>query len=378
MIIVGSHALQQRFPDYREPSDIDFWFGENEEIPNDLKGDIVVVPDEIMIILGNKRKYCNINDLYTIKCSHLGWDNHAWEKHKKDIIFLKSKGCSLNRPLFDKLIEFWKKKLGNKEFLSLDKSKEQFFTDNVTYIYDHDYLHELVAYPNKPVYESCLEEDKEVKISKEKFDLLDFSDKVRMFREEISVIAYERWVVNPYWKGSISWYQAYSLALRKTITNLTKNWATEFIILNLEYFVKPKFEYFKHLLETLEKKDMSKVDLTIFENLLKEGGAKNSLPRAVYYLCEDDFAEGVIHYDGDYNNYQKRVSDLSDKYGYEHLQQEGGGEGGSEGCYGVFKLGGKIYRAEYSYYSHYGCDYDDILSTLKEVEPVEKTITVYE
>jgi hypothetical protein len=64
--------------------------------------------------------------------------------------------------------------------------------------------------------------------------------------------------------------------------------------------------------------------------------------------------------------------------GYEHLEQEGGGEGGGEHCYGVFKLRGKIYLAEYSYYSHNGHEYDCIASTLKEVAPVQKTITVYE
>lgn len=54
------------------------------------------------------------------------------------------------------------------------------------------------------------------------------------------------------------------------------------------------------------------------------------------------------------------------------------GEGGSEYCYGVFKLDDKIYKAEYSYYSYHGNEYDDIAYSLREVRPVEKTITVYE
>ena len=82
----------------------------------------------------------------------------------------------------------------------------------------------------------------------------------------------------------------------------------------------------------------------------------------IYNLCENDV-------------YTKDIKSIKS---FEHLQQEGGGEGGSEYCYGVFKLNGVIYKAEYSYYSHYGCDYDDIVSTLRVVNPVEKTITVYE
>lgn len=37
-----------------------------------------------------------------------------------------------------------------------------------------------------------------------------------------------------------------------------------------------------------------------------------------------------------------------------------------------------VYKGEYAYYSYNGSDYEGILSTLKEVTPVEKTITVYE
>jgi hypothetical protein len=49
--------------------------------------------------------------------------------------------------------------------------------------------------------------------------------------------------------------------------------------------------------------------------------------------------------------------DTKNKYikevlGYEHLEKEGGGEGGAEHCYGVFRLKDKIYKTEYSYYSH--------------------------
>lgn len=74
--------------------------------------------------------------------------------------------------------------------------------------------------------------------------------------------------------------------------------------------------------------------------------------------------------------------DIREEYenciGYNHLSQDGGGEGGSEECEGIFQLKGKTYRAHYSYYSYNGHEYDYIVDTLEEVKPVEKTVTVFE
>ena len=327
-----------------------------------------------------------------------------WEKHKQDILWLKSKGFDIIPDLYEALIEFWKTDLGDKSFLSLNKDKKQFFTDNVVYKYDHDYLHELVAHPNRPVYEGCLKDNAEVLIDKAKFDMLPFDKQVRMFREEITVIACERWLLNDYWCGKISWYEAYIASLKKTITNLTKNWACDFIVLNLEEFVKPDYSYFENLLNVLIKEEtiMSQVDLSVFEEMNEimstdySYSGRYDLNTFVYALCEgevfvSDEESGIIRPDkGDREwhdpAYQSELDiywDAKKKYlndviGYTHLEQEGGGEGGSEYCYGVFELKGKIYKAEYQYYSHHGHEYDSILDTLQEVKPVEKTITVYE
>lgn len=60
----------------------------------------------------------------------------------------------------------------------------------------------------------------------------------------------------------------------------------------------------------------------------------------------------------------------------ECIEQKGGGEGGSEYCYSILKIGESLYMIEYSYYSHHGYDYDD--SNLYLVEPKQKMVTVYE
>jgi hypothetical protein len=395
-IIVGSKALEYFSMNRLPPSDTDIWT--DDPSYSEAGVDAMIIPEHILRIVPTKDSYATPDAIYTIKCSHFGWNIH-WQKTKLDVLWLKARGCNLIPNLYRHLVNHWKQVNGNKEFLSLNKSKQEFFQDNVTYVYGHDYLHELVAYPNRPVYESVLKDNAEVSIDNAKFDILSFEQKVRMFREEISVIAAERWLINPYWCGKVSWYKAYQLSLEKTVTSLIKNRAQEFVTLNIEHFIKPDYSYFSHLLSVIKEGEyiMSNVNLSVFQELVDKVGA-DSLEHMIYEMCGNDFGvrpsiryPGRGHRNGSDSSYQEEVAAYRVEYSrlkalkekelgieYEHLDQDGGGEGGSEYCYGVFKLNGKIYRAEYSYYSHHGHDYDSIVETLREVKPVEKTVTVYE
>lgn len=363
--IVGSTALRRWGLTKRKPSDTDIWVRTQEEM-DILSGagtDICVMPGHIMDILDDWVLGGSLHPfaLYTIKMSHFGWDIF-WEKHKQDILLMKLKGnCELIPELYEALRDHWKKKHGNKEFLSLYQKKDEFFTDGVEYIYDHDYLHELVAYPNRPVYESVLKDGEDVAIDKDKFFALPFDQQVRMFREEISVIAAERWLIPPKTCGKIKWVRAYQMALRKTVTTLTKNWATEFIIMNIQHFYKPDYTYFEHLINTLPEGETimaKRVDLdTIIGEIVETYNAIDP----EYPLDDNDYyeiAEGDIELDG-----------------YEHIHQEGGGDGGSEYCEAVFKWKDKTYKMTYSYYSHHGSDFD--CAELYEVTPQKKEVTVY-
>ncbi len=398
MIIVGSTAAKMWWSDWRDPNDLDLWIGSGDPFLTKGKTDLHILPDSVIQELDTVGGYATPDALYTIKLSHLGWDSHAWEKHKQDVLTMQGKGCKLITPLYDALVEHWKKELGNKDFLSLSQSKEDFFTDNVEYVYDHDHLHDLVSYPNAPMYSKVLKEGEDVLVDKNKFDSLPFEQQVRMFREEMTVIAMERWVLPS--KGRISWYRAWQWSVRKTITSLTKGWATSFIVLNLEHFIKPDYSYFKNIMEELNMPN--KVDLAPFEKALELGlsyDGREGLDDLIYAMCEDDLSlnDDVVGlnypergdrsyddptYQAEKDAYwelyrQKEQEILEELGGYDHLDQEGGGEGGSEYCYGVFRLGDKIYKAEYSYYSYHGCEYDGIADTLREVEPKQKTITVY-
>jgi hypothetical protein len=250
MIVIGSTALKYFGLNRREPKDLDVFIREDEII--EVKCDKHIIPNDLydLLLSHTTCSILNPDAIYTLKCSHFAWDQH-WEKTKQDILWLKHINCKIIPRLYSELKQYWMTVHGNKDFLSLKKSKEYFFNDFVKYKYDHDYLHELVSYPNKPIYTFCLKDGEDVLISKKKFDQLKYEDQIRMFREEITVIACERWLLQD--NNKISWYESYILSLRKTITNLTKNWANDFIILNLDKFTKPDYNYFEHLLTSLEK-----------------------------------------------------------------------------------------------------------------------------
>lgn len=256
MIIIGSTAASKCGLKFRKPKDLDVWTDKQHVYDTEIKKqgiDVKLIPTDILNLVETvDGLHCTANSLFTIKCSHLGWNNPMWNKHKSDVLSLKSQGCELIPDLYNALLGFWKVELGAKDFLSLNKNKKDFFQDNVTYVYDHDWLHEQVAYPNAPVYTHCLKANQDVLIDKTKFDALSLNDQVRMFREEITVIAIERYIVNPLVKGRYSWLQAYRMSLHKTITQLTKGWATNFIVENLEHFIKPDYTYFDYALSVVD------------------------------------------------------------------------------------------------------------------------------
>lgn len=254
-IVVGSTAAMFRLPEFKRKGhvDHDVWSDNIDELPTGKGYDGGVFSSEIMDAFEPASKtdgYASLNDLYTIKLSHLQFDIF-WHKHLNDLLVFKLKyGAKKNERLYELLKEHWKEFHGNKEFLNLYRTKDEFFDDYVQKPYDHDYLHELVAYPNKPVYTLCLKDGQDVAIDKTKFDMLSFDQKVRMFREEIAVIANERYMINPDCAGKFRYITAWSKSLHKTVTALTKNWASEFLCENIELFLKPNGEEV-HLHKTL-------------------------------------------------------------------------------------------------------------------------------
>lgn len=365
MIIIGSAAIRYWIPSFREPKDYDVFSTKKVEgydciiVPNDV---INFIPFEFPRDNYTGYGYATLDAVYTIKCSHLGWDI-KWSKHKSDVLYLKAIGCKLIPDLYEALVKHWRKVNGNKEHLSLYKKKTDFFNDYVPYVYDHDYIHDLVAYPNKPVYTLCLKDGEDVAVEKEKFFSLPLEQQLRMFREEISVIAAERWLIPPKICGKYSILQAYTLALHKTVVDLTKNWATDFLIEHLDYFVKPDLTYFKHLFETIkEGKIIMGKNVKNWEDLIND-----------IIIAYNETSPRYEVGKGSWGDFVYEIPDFDE---FEMIESDSGREGHGEYCSSIFKWKGKIYKFEYSYYSHYGLSFDN--ATLTEVKPVQKIVTVYE
>ena len=382
MIIVGSKALEYFKLERKQPLDIDVWYSQGES--TDPRHDSLCIDNEILKLIPTKDGFATPDAIYTIKCSHFAWDI-KWEKTKQDILWLKAKGCKLIPEIYYKLKQHWEVENGGKSFLSLDKEKNEFFKDFVSYKYDHDLLHELAAKPNKPTYEKCLVDGKNVLTDKNKFFNMKFKDQIQMFHEEITVIACERWLLNDYWKGEIDLLQAHMFSLKKTITSLTKNWACDFIIHNLEQFVKPNKKLYFNILNQLEGNKMSnKKHLDKIKSVF-EIPDDADIDNVIYNLADGDVFDEINlsrlidgFSDMDWKQRGKAVDDKLEQLGYKHLVQEGGGEGGSEYCFGVFELQGVTYKASYSYRSYDGDDSYGCADSLKVVEAKEKTVIVYE
>lgn len=389
-IIIGSRALQEYSVSlngipaltFRKHKDVDVlvWNDESEKYcKEELKYDTIKITENIFRSLQWIRisgiKYAAPDSIYTLKCSHLGWDIN-WNKHKNDVLYLKSKGCKLNGWLYILLTDYWKEKNGNLPHLDFYKTKKDFFDDAVIKIYDHDYLHELVAYPNKPIYIDCLADGYEVLIDYDKFLALSEENKIRFFQEEIAVIAAERWLIPLDWRvdyrNKYSIQKAWELAVHKTIVALTKDWMTDFLIFNIEKFVKPNYKLFNKLIE--EKVIMTKERITDEES--------EELLKTIYSMINNtndnislrNLIYDVLFVDEEYDN---------ENCIFRIVERTGGEDQGTTAYTVIFwqdktkgETEGTYYKFEYEYYSYSGFNFDDLAVT--KVVPVSKTITVYE
>lgn len=149
-MIIGSTAMKYWFPESREPKDLDIisHSGATKD-----KVEYHWQPSFQYILDHNQHpEYLDPNFLYTLKVSHASWDVR-WEKTMVDIIYLKERGCKLDKELYDLLYKDWEIEHFPKR-LSLNKKNEEFFQADrkVT----HDKLHERFMFYDKPLTLSSL------------------------------------------------------------------------------------------------------------------------------------------------------------------------------------------------------------------------------
>lgn len=236
-LYIGSTAIKHWYPDFkREPKDLDV-FSPREYLDADVFWH-PSLPD----MWDNGSWYATPDELYTLKISHAYWDlkNGSWQKHMEDAMFLKSKGAELDLELHDLLYKVWEEKHGSKK-VNLQMTAEDFFTDAVVRIYDHDSIHAAVSYFDRPLYEKTLVGGQEIKVDMGIIKAMPFEEKIMMYKEEIYATALERILIPK--DLNTSPRAAYAWALKRTITSLTRGWSARFMAENYDVFRAPDCDY---------------------------------------------------------------------------------------------------------------------------------------
>lgn len=239
-ILIGSTALAEHLDIGRVPQDKDYF---TDEVMDKAKGGNDPFSHEsLKEYFSEEPRTANLNELYTIKVSHIFWDlrNGTWEKHARDIMLMQRNGAELIEPLYKLLYKIWQDVHGDKK-ANLSQMADDFFNDKVVRIYVHDSIHASVAYYDEPLYEQILADGEQVKVDKSKWEAMPFEDKLKCVREEVYATALERLVIPSGYTYSPR--RAYAWALRRTVTSLARGWFALFIVENLEKVWSPDVDY---------------------------------------------------------------------------------------------------------------------------------------
>ena len=247
-MLVGSRAIAHWNPEFKIRSSSD-WDIIGRSYEDTFYRSELGIPDEdriewhdpkhlnnkdMIFIFETGDRVCSPYGLAIIYRSHLhrdwNWDAHITKYHKFILPLLKS-DLHLSDPILLERIKLTRKAYpqGNPK---LNKSNMEFFNDPVEKVYDHDFLHELYAYEDRPMFEK-LKRPEQFDLAwctKDLWDKLSQTQKLQCVAEETYVIATERFMVPNDWNYPTK--KAYYYALKKVCTTLTSGWFRDFAIDN--------------------------------------------------------------------------------------------------------------------------------------------------
>lgn len=243
----------------REPSDTDAFApvgdrdrGLGEVFSSELRGDIFshLLLDPWLAENVRSQRVATPDELLTIKTSHAHWElrNGSWSKHMWDLVFLQDHGAKVDEELYRLLYRVWEELHGAKR-LKMGMDATGFFTDAVVRKYDHDSLHESVAYGDHALYLEVLAPGEEVKMAMGLVKAMPHARRVKLLREEVYATALERLVIPNGYRYSPR--LAYAWALRRTITSLTSGWTSRWLVDNYKEMRDMDMDYVaRHLSRT--------------------------------------------------------------------------------------------------------------------------------
>lgn len=164
--------------------------------------------------------------LYALKMSHRFLkDSPHFEKTRNDIKIFRQHVSAEIDPHYAEWFKQREKATYAYGHPNLDQKSSEFFSgDGVKYIWEHDTIHEAMALFHKPAYKYF--QEGEVKVSKEKWDLLSPHIKLASVVEESFVLALERSQVPFDFKPNPT--QSFKKALEKVCTSITSGWWREY------------------------------------------------------------------------------------------------------------------------------------------------------
>ena len=236
--IIGSRAARYWFPDFREPQDWDYlWEGPTQRLK--LDGGVIEEYHNVDELQGNRIVYDRTvasgvdfaapELLYTLKLSHIFFVPVHTDKTLHDLKFFQMKGVKHDEELYQILYKDFEAFHGRRKAM-LKKGNEEFFQDKVKRKYVHDDLHRAVAYYDEPMFEKIKPDRSQAYCSEKMFDNLSFSDKIKLCREEIAVVALERVMIPKDFRCSR--LGAWNQAVKQLLTSMTKGWFPKFIAMN--------------------------------------------------------------------------------------------------------------------------------------------------
>jgi hypothetical protein len=246
MMLIGSAAHQ--YWAGIEPSCTDFdIIGEKAPTSTMVRIDLQSISDlnnaefvemystRVAVPVGDSMVYlCSPRGLAILKRSHC----HRIHKHDRNMYQLhKELGWSKIRatlsPVEARLLKD-RQRMTKTEYKSpsLQKSNEDFFDDYVTKHFDHDWIHEQVAYFDEPLYKGLKRDTTIARCEKDLWDAMHFDCKVKCILEECYVIALERYIVPSALAGErvMPLKIAAIKGVKKVCTTLCSGWFRDFAI----------------------------------------------------------------------------------------------------------------------------------------------------
>lgn len=229
-LIIGSVASAHWWEDSRKPADIDIL------TPAKIAGadsQVCIVESQwheaaqLIIDANVAHTFADPDTLYTLKVSHAEW-NIKWEKTMFDIDFMQDRGCKLRMELYKELIKVWKQVHGAKR-VNMARSMDAFFCDAVERKHDHEMLHELVAFKDRPMHERLRPNQSTAWCDEDLFNALDPQDQLLTALEEILAVSIERGRLTTGSKLSER-LRAVHQAYFKLVTSMTTGWFARYLI----------------------------------------------------------------------------------------------------------------------------------------------------